>query len=98
LLELQGSSSLPWDVRNQIIDRAIAMAEQRMQFYHDQANELRSGTYYNPRQQARPAPAAASAPPPPAPRSTVPPPAARAATSPATGKTKRGVSYTVLGD
>lgn len=99
LLDLQGSSSLPWKVRNQIIDRAIAMAERRMKFYQDQAGELRSGTYYNPRQQARPAPAVASAPPPaPAPRSTVPPPAARAATSPATGKTKRGVSYTVLGD
>jgi hypothetical protein len=49
LFDLQGSSSLPKDVRNKIIDRAIQMAQQRVAFYERQAGELRSGTYYNPR-------------------------------------------------
>lgn len=83
LLELQGSSSLPWPVRNRIIDRAINMANERLQFYKQQSDELRSGTYFNPRQPDRAAapPAAQGAVPraappqgAPSPRPNIPPP------------------------
>jgi hypothetical protein len=86
LLELQGSSSLPWPVRNRIIDRAINMANERLQFYQQQSDELRSGTYFNPRQPDRAAappaaPAAQGAVPraappqgAPSPRPNIPPP------------------------
>jgi hypothetical protein len=46
LLEVQGSAELPQAVREKIYDRAIALAQKRIQFNKDRANELRSGTFY----------------------------------------------------
>lgn len=46
LLEIQGSASLPHDVRMKILDRGIAMAEKRMAFNEQRARELRGGDYY----------------------------------------------------
>lgn len=46
LLEIQGSASLPHDVRMKILDRGIAMAEKRMAFNEQRAKELRGGDYY----------------------------------------------------
>lgn len=48
LLELQASSSKPPEVRAQIISRARALAEKRLQFNADRAGQLRGGTYYKP--------------------------------------------------
>jgi hypothetical protein len=49
LLDLQGSSNLQPEVREQIIDRAIAAAERRLEFNRQRADELRGNTYYKPR-------------------------------------------------
>lgn len=46
LLDLQGSSNLPVEARNKIIDRAIAAAERRLAFNQQRADELRGGTFY----------------------------------------------------
>lgn len=46
LLDLQGSASLPDAARQKIYDRAIEMANRRLQFNQQRANELRGGTYY----------------------------------------------------
>ena len=48
LLEIQGSSSLPDKVRQNIYDRAIALAEHRLKFNEQRANELRGNTFYKP--------------------------------------------------
>lgn len=64
LLELQGSSSLSRENRQRILDRAIKAAEDRLQFYNSQAQDLRGGTYYSPTRGQQPAaqPAAPAAP------------------------------------
>jgi len=61
LLEIQGSAEMPQEVRDKIYQRALALAERRMKFNKDRADELRSGTYY---ERDRPAaePAATPAP------------------------------------
>lgn len=59
LLELQGSSSLSRENRQRILDRAIKAAEDRLQFYNSQAQDLRGGTYYSPTRGQQSAPAAA---------------------------------------
>jgi hypothetical protein len=46
LLQIQGSSSQPDTVRQKIYDRAIALAEARLKFNEQRANELRGGTFY----------------------------------------------------
>ncbi|WP_234842384.1 hypothetical protein [Sinorhizobium meliloti] len=48
LLELQGSSTMPREVRKQVFSRARALAEKRLQFNNDRASDLRGGTYYKP--------------------------------------------------
>lgn len=48
LLDLQGSSNLQPEVREKIIDRAIQMAERRLEFNRQRAEEMRGGTYYKP--------------------------------------------------
>lgn len=48
LLDLQGSANQPAAVRERILDRAIAMAEKRLEFNKSRADELRGGTYYKP--------------------------------------------------
>ena len=48
LLELQGSSSQPDAVRQDIYQRAIEMAKKRLEFNKQRAAELRGGTYYKP--------------------------------------------------
>lgn len=47
LLELQGASSQPDTVRQKIFDRAIALANKRLEFNKNKADELRSGTYFD---------------------------------------------------
>lgn len=59
LLELQGSSSLSRENRQRILDRAIKAAEDRLQFYNSQAQDLRGGTYYSPTRGQQSATAAA---------------------------------------
>lgn len=49
LLEIQGSSSQPKSVRDNILKRAKAAVERRVNFNTDRATELRGGTYYRPR-------------------------------------------------
>lgn len=46
LLEIQGSSSQPRDVRENILKRAQAAVERRVAFNRDRARDLRSGNYY----------------------------------------------------
>ncbi|AWM23447.1 phage tail tip lysozyme [Sinorhizobium fredii] len=48
LLELQGSSTMPREVRKQVFSRARALAEKRLQFNNDRASDLRGGNYYKP--------------------------------------------------
>ncbi|RVJ07861.1 hypothetical protein CN193_04855 [Sinorhizobium meliloti] len=48
LLQLQGSSTMPREVRKQVFSRARALAEKRLQFNNDRAADLRGGTYYKP--------------------------------------------------
>lgn len=66
LLEIQGASSKPKAVRDEIIGRAIKAVDRRVQYNKDRAGELRGGTYYKPETAttpvvpgAEPAPAAA---------------------------------------
>lgn len=59
LLELQGSGSLPDDVRQKIYDRAIEAAQRRLEFNDQRAGQLRGGSFYKPNNApAAPAPAA----------------------------------------
>lgn len=48
LLDLQGSSSMPKNVRDQILDRAIEMANRRLEFNRQRADSLRGGEFYKP--------------------------------------------------
>lgn len=48
LLDLQGSSNQPDNVRQGIYGRAKAAAEKRLAFNKQRASELRGGTYYKP--------------------------------------------------
>jgi hypothetical protein len=47
LLDLQGSSTMPREVRKQVFERAKAMAQRRLEFNRQRADSLRGGTYYN---------------------------------------------------
>lgn len=85
LMQIQGSSSQPREVRKQILDEALALAKQRLATYRQRAQAIRSGEYFTPQfrqQQAAPtAPQAPTtspaAPPQPRPPQTPPvPPAA----------------------
>lgn len=55
LLDIQGSVNLEPSVREKIYQRAQAMAERRLNFYRDRANQMRGQTYYKPRDGSRPA-------------------------------------------
>jgi hypothetical protein len=48
LMEIQGSIGQPDNVRQRIYDRGIAMAERRLGFNKQRADELRGGSYYKP--------------------------------------------------
>jgi hypothetical protein len=48
LLDIQGSANMPDAVRQQIYDRAAAMAENRLKFNEQRAQELRGGQFYKP--------------------------------------------------
>lgn len=48
LLEMQGSSSLPANVRRGILERAKALAERRLEFNRQRAEGLRGGSFYQP--------------------------------------------------
>lgn len=48
LLDIAGSSSLPTDVRNGILERAKQAVERRLGMYKSRAEELRGGTFYKP--------------------------------------------------
>lgn len=57
MMELQGSSSQPDAVRQKIYDRAITMAERRLGFNKQRADQLRGGEYYKgPEKQGQGAP------------------------------------------
>ena len=61
LLDIQGSIGQPDNVRQKIYDRGIAMAERRLGFNKQRADELRGGSFYRsggnaPASGARPAP------------------------------------------
>ncbi|HEV7339930.1 MAG TPA: hypothetical protein VGO06_28440 [Bosea sp. (in: a-proteobacteria)] len=57
LMEIQGSIGQPDNVRQKIYDRGIAMAEKRLAFNRQRAQELRGGSYYrNPGQASEGAP------------------------------------------
>lgn len=63
LLDIQGSTSKPDKVRQEIYNRAITAAEARLKLHRDRANELRGGTFYKPGGgQGKPPAAAAPAP------------------------------------
>ncbi|MBA3904867.1 MAG: hypothetical protein C0522_14535, partial [Rhodocyclaceae bacterium] len=62
LLEIQGSASLPHDVRVKILDRGIAMAERRLAFNQKRVEELRGGEFYKPQDRRGQQPPAASQP------------------------------------
>jgi hypothetical protein len=59
LLDIQGASSLPDKVRQKIFDRAIALAQHRLKFNEQRANEMRGGSYYKAGGSAQPGQAAA---------------------------------------
>lgn len=48
LLELQGSTALPDPARQKIFDRAIVLANKRLEFNKKRAEELRGGSFYKP--------------------------------------------------
>ena len=48
LLDLQGSSGLPANVRASILQRAQALAERRLEFNRQRAEGLRGGSFYRP--------------------------------------------------
>lgn len=59
LLDLQGSSNQPDEVRQKILDRGIDAARRRLQFSKQRADELRGGQYYKPQVGKQPAQASA---------------------------------------
>jgi hypothetical protein len=46
---LQAGASLSPDSRKRILDKGIALAEKKMKFYTDRADELRGGSFYKPK-------------------------------------------------
>jgi hypothetical protein len=56
LIELQGSSSLPHNVRIKILERAEKLAERRLQMNKDRVDQLRGGTFYKPQEPRAAAP------------------------------------------
>jgi hypothetical protein len=48
LLDIQGSASKPDNVRQEIYNRAIALANKRLEFNRKRADELRGGQFYKP--------------------------------------------------
>lgn len=58
LLEIQGSVGKTDAVRQKIYDRAIALAERRLEMNQSRANELRGGEFYKKKSGAAPATAA----------------------------------------
>lgn len=62
LLDLQGSSSQPEAVRQDIYRRAVELANKRLEFNRQRAAQLRGGTYYTPQSQPAAAPAPVQAP------------------------------------
>jgi hypothetical protein len=48
LLDIQGSSSMPRDVREKVYERAIAAAERRLGLARQQAENIRDRTYFKP--------------------------------------------------
>lgn len=61
LLEIQGSSSLGDKERQKIYDRAIQLAERRLELNKQRADELRGGSFYKPKKEADPLSEAKSA-------------------------------------
>lgn len=51
LLDLQGSVSKPDNVRQAIFDRAVGLAQKRLEFNQQRADALRGNTYYKPKSQ-----------------------------------------------
>lgn len=64
LLDLQGASNQPVNVRKEILKRAKVAAEARLTFNEQRAKQLRGGTFYGPEGGAAPpaAPAPVAAP------------------------------------
>ncbi len=60
LLDLQGSASKPDSVRQAIFDRASALAQKRLEFNQQRADQLRGNTYYKPQGSNGRAPMASS--------------------------------------
>ena len=54
LLEVQGSVNQPDAVRQKIYDRAIALANRRLQFNKQRAESMRGGSFYRGQSQPRP--------------------------------------------
>lgn len=54
LVELQASVDKSPAERRAILDRAVGLAERRLAFNRDRANELRGGTYYQPKGEGAP--------------------------------------------
>lgn len=48
LMEMQGSASLPKEVRRGILERAKALAERRLDFNRQRSESLRGGSFYKP--------------------------------------------------
>lgn len=48
LLDIQGSANQPDAVRQKIYDRAIALADKRLEFNRKRSDELRGGQFYKP--------------------------------------------------
>lgn len=67
LLDIQGSANQPDAVRQKIYDRAMALAQRRLEFNKQRSDELRGGSFYKTTHGAAPAAASAapSLPPPP---------------------------------
>lgn len=60
LLDIQGSASKPDNVRQEIYNRAIALANKRLDFNRKRADELRGGQFYKPQGSMSRAPVAQS--------------------------------------
>ncbi len=60
LLDIQGASRLPNDVRQKIYDRAQQMAQVRLKFNEQRASEMRGGQFYKPQGSMTRAPVAQS--------------------------------------
>lgn len=54
LLEMQGSVTKPDSVRQAIFDRAIGLAQKRLEFNQQRADQLRGNTYYKPKAAGQP--------------------------------------------